>query len=393
MTNNLIVGKKLSKGILMSLPPLVALLLYATAGPIVPQQSVWTTIMLGIIGLYAVFATIAIPKTKVVRIVILFVLVQAVYYFTNDSNTHSMLGMPSASGQIKAIIMNFLPFFIAFFLSWKGFLKKDGIIIYSILYLILLIPKYFYDAEQQLQIFYLEDQTTINTGYYFVEVLVLLPLIQTRKYLSLLTLSLILFFSLLSAKRGSMVLAAVFLIFFIPQWLKTSRRNSFLIIVGIIAVTIIGLDYFREDAYLMTRIDQTAMGRSSGRDDIYNDIWKYCMVDHFSINTLLFGFGFNSSLKMTINMAHNDWLELLSCCGLLGISLYIVFFVQNLRECWNFKNDKALRLSLLLLTIMWFVKTFFSMAYTSLWYMPLMLGFLLGNKEYYKNNKYKQLKS
>ena len=163
-----------------------------------------------------------------------------------------------------------------------------------------------------------------------------------------------------------MVLAAVFLIFFIPQWLKTSRRNSFLIIVGIIAVTIIGLDYFREDAYLMTRIDQTAMGRSSGRDDIYNDIWKYCMVDHFSINTLLFGFGFNSSLKMTINMAHNDWLELLSCCGLLGISLYIVFFVQNLRECWNFKNDKALRLSLLLLTIMWFVKTFFSMAYTCL---------------------------
>ena len=225
-----------------------------------------------------------------------------------------------------------------------------------------------------------KDDVTVNSGYMFLELLLFLPLIRAKKVLTIIILIVSGFFIIYSAKRGVIILYIVVLSLYIPWWLKKSRRVSIILVIVIVVLGYVAIEYFSEYDYLMERIDKTKSGNSSHRDELYSDIWNYCMISHFQLDKFLFGFGFMSSFRMTINVAHNDWLELLSSCGLLGISLYLCFFYRLIKAYFHIQDTDSKKCFQLLIVV-WFVKTFFSMAYTSLWYLPLLLGFILGNNQ------------
>ena len=113
-------------------------------------------------------------------------------------------------------------------------------------------------------------------------------------------------------------------------------------------------------------------------------IKKITYIPIYLIFKLIFGYGFASSLNLsgTGNFAHNDWLELLSNFGLLGVVLYASLFYTTVKYMLNknFDIDKQL----LIMTVMsiWFFTTLVSMSYTSSsgYIQSIILAYLIGDK-------------
>ena len=73
-------------------------------------------------------------------------------------------------------------------------------------------------------------------------------------------------------------------------------------------------------------MEATLNGDSSGRDTIYKDLYRlfFNTVSEF---TILFGYGANATIKYLGIEAHNDWLEILINNGLLGVFLYLIYWL------------------------------------------------------------------
>jgi hypothetical protein len=81
-------------------------------------------------------------------------------------------------------------------------------------------------------------------------------------------------------------------------------------------------------------------------------------------------------------IAHNDWLEIAYCLGLLGISVYVVYWV-SLFKLWRIiKKDNSLKMIVGMFIIIFFMRTFFSMSYYMVpEYSCLALGYALATAE------------
>lgn len=368
--------------------PMTALLLIATMGVIIPLESIYSLICFGIMILYALFSVIRLRPNKISLIILAFIALNFIYYLFAGEIVYSQIGgFKDTSGRMKSVLVNYLPFFFSYYYAKKGKLTKQTIFIYSIIFLALLIPKYYFDKAYALEMLAgmgrIRDDVTVNAGYRFAEMLVVLPLLATNIKYKKVTFAYIMlcsFFVVLSAKRGAILVLAVSLLLFLPYWLKESKKMIIPLLIGLAIAVVLGVSFFKQDEYLMMRFEATSQGYVSGRDEIFADIWNYCMHQHFSLETFLFGFGFMASMTMSINVAHNDWLELLSNFGLLGISLYLGYFILMTKNCIN-NNDDVIKRCYLLLIINLFIRTFFSMTYTSLVFIPLVLGYLEGSRD------------
>ena len=109
---------------------------------------------------------------------------------------------------------------------------------------------------------------------------------------------------------------------------------------------------------------------------------------------VIFGYGFAGSLKLsgTGSYAHNDWLELLSNYGLIGVLLYFILFIFAIKEITN-KNRKIDK-QILMYTIigMWFSTTLFSMWYTAITssIQVILIAYLIGYKQFSLRELFKQ---
>ena len=100
---------------------------------------------------------------------------------------------------------------------------------------------------------------------------------------------------------------------------KSKIERYLLSFISITVVVFLGYRYYLNNEYLQYRLELAAQGDTSNRDIIYSNIWNTWLNSDFF--HLLFGYGFAAYLKLsgTGNFAHNDWLEILSNFGLLGV--------------------------------------------------------------------------
>lgn len=136
--------------------------------------------------------------------------------------------------------------------------------------------------------------------------------------------------------------------------------------------------------FLINRMKDMIESGGSNRDIIYKDIWEG-WYNSKNPNQHLFGFGFAGSQRLTGGMyAHNDWLELLSNFGALGVSIYFILFYSSYKLIrsseWG-EVDK--RLLMLTVVSIWFIITLFSMGYTDIngYLRAIILAYLIGSKK------------
>src|SRR5690606_4527350 len=144
-------------------------------------------------------------------------------------------------------------------------------------------------------------------------------------------------------------------------------------------------EFYMSNEYLLQRLEKIDFSTGDGagsRNYIYGSILDAWLTTENFLN-LLFGFGFAGSLKLTNGMfAHNDWLELLSNFGLLGITIYLSLFV-SLFLYIKYRMTGLNKIILFCIMSLWLISTLFSMNYISgsSYFQTIIIAYLVGNNE------------
>lgn len=298
------------------------------------------------------------------------------------------LSNPSHFGMFKGVLISLLTFYPFYYFSQKNVLIYKHLIVFFLVILIISIFKFYYNKEQiLLERISGSDDLVNNTAYMFVNLIPFIYLIRNRKIVSLTAMFILIFFVIQSSKRGALLTGGVGLLIFIFYQLKTidkkHRIKGFIFtVISLFVVSYYSYTLYIENEFLIERMNLLSDGGFSGRDIIYKNIFDKWYYSEKLIN-ILFGYGFASSLELsgTGNFAHNDWLELLSNFGVLGVTIYMLMFYAAYKlirsQHFNFDN----RILFFTVVVMWFLMTVFSMAYLSTggYLRAILLAYLVGN--------------
>lgn len=212
------------------------------------------------------------------------------------------------------------------------------------------------------------DGFTNNIGYQFVPLMALSLLMKKWRFPII---CICMAFIVVSLKRGAIIIGTFSFLAYFYMLYKNSSGSRRTAVVCFFTISIIVSGYFAYDFYknsegVQHRLEQTLAGYSSGRDVLYADLLEYYPKQESSL-AMIFGNGADASIKVAGNYAHNDWLELLINQGLLGVTVFIIFYIlwfRNLRQISRHAPENVtVAFGLLLLGS--FISSFYSMAYTS----------------------------
>lgn len=273
---------------------------------------------------------------------------------------------------IKAIGTSLLPVYPFFVFTKRGFLNsakiKFWIPIFITVSIYLFLHQYQVMREQAIQNgAFKVTEFTNNLGYLFVSILPLVFLRQKNQIIQYAYIGVCLIFIVQGIKRGAILTGSLAILYYIYENIKAthgSKRIRFLFIT-IAAMMIAGnfiIDFISESDYFSTRIKRTIAGDSSSRDVIYEALWSVFL--NSNLIQILFGHGADSTIFFTNMHAHNDWLEILTNMGILGISIYLIYFVVMLKMAVQYRNNTTFGICLGGLFITLLLPTLFSMGYT-----------------------------
>lgn len=288
---------------------------------------------------------------------------------------------------LKNIYASLLPIYVFYEYSRCCKLSEGHVKIYTICLLILAIVSYLNRVLQISDIAGGLDLTsqefTANVGYSFLAIMPLLLFYHKRPLRQFFLLIVCLFFIIISMKRGAILIGSICFIYFLWTMYKNSRGRVklFVILLSVLSVfaAIVIVNYLiLNNEYFIYRIERTLEGDSSHRDEIYMDY-----LTHFVAETnffrFVFGNGADATLSIGTNYAHNDWLELAINNGILGVAIYVWYFIALFKDSNTLRRNNPLYSKVILMVlIIMFASTLFSMSYASMnKALSLAIGFSL----------------
>jgi hypothetical protein len=226
------------------------------------------------------------------------------------------------------------------------------------------------------------DEFTNNTGYQFLGLLPLLFFFYKKQRLSLVLLVIIFYFIFTSWKRGAIFLSGIILIWYFYRMSKVSVSNKYLLFF-LTVIFLVGayflVEYFYSTSdYFLHRLEQTSEGNSSSRNILYQSLMRHLTITN-SAYEILFGNGADATIMIAGDLAHEDWLELMIDCGLLGVFSYVVYWGWFIKTWLSSKRNDLLFSVLGACFLITFAKTFFSMSFSSTsFFICLAIGYCVG---------------
>ncbi|MRT17798.1 hypothetical protein F3C99_12645 [Vitellibacter sp. q18] len=295
---------------------------------------------------------------------------------------------------LPTILFVLTSFYLFFYMSYNEKISRKQLLVFCYLLLIVFLIKffevYFFKSEVlQGNVYKMSN----NYGYYFIMLMPIIFLVTTNKIKQFLFATFFLLLVLFSFKRGAIVSMVICYLYILLTLFKSfkSKKNRYLIFL-IVSIIFSGVTiYIFRNLEIFTYRFQLEGG--SGRDIILSSIWSdYINRDFIE---LIIGKGFFSTLDITKSnlngvsqMAHNDFLEVLSDIGLIGLIIYcsvLVSFInyRNVVKEYCFQHYHAYILVLLI----WFVKALVSGVFMdkSCMLLFLALGMIIGETQ--KNKK------
>ena len=179
-------------------------------------------------------------------------------------------------------------------------------------------------------------------------------------------------------KRGAILIGLLsIIIYFIYLFLE--RKSSKIGVLAVIAIFVFGAYYVSEQmlqksTLFRERLYATMEGETSGRDNIYDFLWFYYLY-RTTTEEKIIGMGANSTLDVYGQKAHNDWLEMVINQGLVGVSIYLLYWLAFLGLCMKKDIPVDVKYALRMLFVINLMKTFFSMSYSDyLLYNNIVFG-------------------
>lgn len=302
---------------------------------------------------------------------------------------------------LQSALNSLLPIFLFYRFAQQGLVREDHLKFYLIIFVLVAIGNYNRDQQEMLKeamsLGSSRTEFVSNVGYYFV---VLFPMVFFWKRsitLQFVFIAIILVFSVLSLKRGAILVSVISLLYFIYKILlkrnTTFRVKLFtLIIIAISSYFLYDfvLQLLASNDLLIDRIIQTQMGDSSGRDEIYSVIWDQ-IWNHSSILQVIFGHGANGTVIDTGMLAHQDWLETTYNNGLVGFFILLAFFINFFTSTRKGKRclESEMYWAYTMSFIVCFSITLMSMSIQNLLLPQTMLiGYFAAKTDIFKTSKY-----
>lgn len=292
--------------------------------------------------------------------------------------------MPSYN-YIKSIYLSLLPIYPFYYYTKTGYLTVERLQIWGLVFLASVTLSYFQNQrevlEELLESGYKAEEITNNSGYLFLSCLPLLVLYRKKPLIQFAALAFVMAFIVMGMKRGAIIIGLVATVYFMWQAITKSKgKTRFLFITLSVGICVGAVFFFIHQMstsdYMMSRIESTMQGNSSGRDKLYSYFWRYFTEEANALHYLI-GRGANGTLEIYYNYAHNDWLEIAVNQGLLGLIIY-AFYWLGFYKTWKYAINSDAKTILALLLFIFIAKTMFSMSYADMTYVSTsLLGYAL----------------
>ena len=240
----------------------------------------------------------------------------------------------------------------------------------------------YYLAVQARMEFKEAEEITNNSGYLVLSIIPMFMFLKNRSLKQYLCWAFCLGLILLSMKRGAIIISILLIGIYFLYLFRESKRSTILNIFFALIIALVGAYYSFEEMmssseYFQARVDKTMEGNSSGRDVIYTFFWEY-YISETTPKEFLVGMGANATLDIFGQYAHNDWLEIAINQGLLGLMVYLLFWISFLWICLKKNVPPDVKVVLWMLFTIYFFKSVFSMSYREYTlYSSMILGYCI----------------
>jgi len=367
--------------------------IYYLQGIIYPEGGIISISILAInllISVYYAIKVIEIPDKPVyfkglTCLLIMFSIYGILLIVLNGVTFHYGIANTKPSyNYIKSIYLSLLPIFPFFYFTVSGYLTEGRLKKWIIIFFFSCTLTYFKTKQQELlSIGSDQTETTNNAGYLFLSLLPAVILYKKKPILMLVCLLYIMAFIIMGMKRGAIIIGALIFLYLLYSIWRTfdyGKKLQFFIIALIAIIGAVYLVFYQMETseYALQRIADTKEGNSSGRDIIFHFFWNY-FTNEADLLHYLVGRGAYGTLEIYHKFAHNDWLELAINQGLLGIGIYLFYWIC-LYKTWKNCTNLTTKSVLFMIGLICFIKTLFSMSYEDMTFLDTsILGFALAS--------------
>lgn len=356
--------------------------MYRFQGTLFPAAGIISRSFLLLTFLLSIYYTFKVNRTcrlntymKGLNLLVLFFTVTGIFYLlfdndVNDANLHL-----SRYTYLVNNLTSLLPVYPLYLFCIQGKLTKEKLAKWFWPFLVCVICRFYYELQVALDkmMDYTGgdvEETTNNGGYIVCSLLPLVFFINKNKLLQYTSLTVLLIFVVMAMKRGAILIALLCVVWFLLRNKDDIKRINkgylTMLACGAFGAVYKVVDYMlNNSAFFQMRIENTLEGKTSGRDDLYGTALNI-FLEKFGLTDFLFGMGPNSTYTLIGNRAHNDWLELALNHGLLGITIYFIYWV-GLFSIWRkCRHDHLVFSALGMFILIFFLKTFISMSYDAM---------------------------
>lgn len=374
-----------------------AWILYLLQGIVYPSGIIGQMLFLIIIafGFYAMFNVLFQKKNPIFfKFLTLLVLMYTVYgialILKGPVRGAAQVDDYSTLTYLKTYLLSLTPIYVYYYFSCKKILSESWLRKYSFVFLLLSVAVFLHN-QMQMQALTGNDEITNNASYGFVALLPISIFWSKKPIVQYLIIGIAAIFTLVSMKRGAILVFTLSVLPIIVASLKNSNTKTkvftflgVLVFVYVIYITI--QDLISTSDLFALRIEQTLEGKSSNRDIIYEELWS--AFGDYNVFDSLFGRGADASISIAGKLAHNDWLETLIDQGLAGILVFFLFWMSMLHTFFQTKKGTIASLAILVIFISGFSRTWFSMSIGQMSiYYTAVLGYCLVGDNFKERSK------
>lgn len=363
--------------------------LYASQGVFLPKGSVFSQLLLFVLLFISLYYTyVANMRYRLPTYFIglnLLVAMFTIYgvYLMIQYNPADYIVKRDPFIYLKTIYKSLLPIYAFYVFFNEKKVDEKKLYVWIFILVAFTSVEYFQNQKEQMVRAIIlgsnDTEFTNNIGYLFLSLIPACVFLYKKPLIQYITLGYCTVFILLGMKRGAIIIGCVCLMWFLWNNVKSAniRKKIGLLFLSVILCIVAFLfiqKQMNESLYFQKRVEQTLDGNSSGRDKLYGIFLDY-FVDKATPLQFAFGSGADATLKVSLNYAHNDWLEIAVNQGVLGIMLYMLYWLLFAKECMSKSYSNQEKLALQLLLIIYFIQTLFSMSYN---FMSTSATFILG---------------
>ena len=351
---------------------LIIILLYQSQGLFYDSGSILSRLLMFIwlfLSLIYAFRLFMTSKTNSIDILIgLFVIMHTLYWTFSPKILLGDYGESKTYMVFKDILTVQLSYFPFRYFTYKKYITKREIQWFSLILLFILIPQFF-RHQAELMLIADSENVTNNDSYFFVALIPLFTVFFSNKKIMFPAFIVCVTFVLLGAKRGAILCMIFVCLAFFYYLLKLMKRKStflgiLLVFLFIGVIITVCSSIFENNEYLQMRLYETQENNTSGRDVIYSTLFTYCM-GRTNFVEAIFGEGFMYTINIAGITAHQDWLELWTNNGFLGLIIYFSIFIAIFRYFIKYKKFMPFESRAMYIgaSSVWLLKSVYSMGY------------------------------